>query len=136
LHARVGDLRLLLDIQPGDEVIAPTFAFVSTASAFTLRGARIVVAEVRPDTLIRSTRFNLDDTRLEIMITSGTRAVVLVHYAGFGCEMDSIGAIGRRHGVKIIEDNAHGLFGKYQGQWLGTFGELAVQSFHETKNIT
>jgi dTDP-4-amino-4,6-dideoxygalactose transaminase len=121
---------LLLDIQPGDEVIVPTFAFVSTANAFALRGARIVFADVRPDTL------NLDDTSLETMITSRTKAVVLIHYAGVGCEMDSINAIGRRHGVKIIEDNAHGLFGKYRGKWLGTFGELAVQSFHETKNVT
>jgi dTDP-4-amino-4,6-dideoxygalactose transaminase len=121
---------LLLDIQPGDEVIVPSFAFVSTANAFALRGARIVFADIRPDTL------NLDETSLDAMITTRTKAVVLIHYAGVGCEMDSINAIGRRHGVKIIEDNAHGLFGKYRGQWLGTFGELAVQSFHETKNIT
>ena len=121
---------LLLDIQAGDEVIVPSFAFVSTANAFALRGARIVFADVRPDT------FNLDETRLEAMITPRTKAVVLIHYAGVGCEMDSIGDIARRHGAKIIEDNAHGLFGKYRGEWLGTFGELAVQSFHETKNIT
>ncbi|MBV9298126.1 MAG: dTDP-4-amino-4,6-dideoxygalactose transaminase [Verrucomicrobia bacterium] len=121
---------LLLNIQAGDEVIAPAFAFVSTANAFALRGARIVFADIRPDTL------NLDEKSLEARITSRTKAVVLVHYAGVGCEMDSIGAIGRLHGIKIIEDNAHGLFGKYRGQWLGTFGELAVQSFHETKNIT
>ncbi|MBV9642685.1 MAG: dTDP-4-amino-4,6-dideoxygalactose transaminase [Verrucomicrobia bacterium] len=121
---------LLLNIQAGDEVIAPAFAFVSTANAFALRGARIVFADIRPDTL------NLDEKSLEARITSRTKAVVLVHYAGVGCEMGSIGAIGRLHGIKIIEDNAHGLFGKYRGQWLGTFGELAVQSFHETKNIT
>jgi dTDP-4-amino-4,6-dideoxygalactose transaminase len=121
---------LLLDIQTGDEVIVPAYAFVSTANAFALRGARIVFADVRPDT------FNLDETKLEALITSRTKAIVLIHYAGVGCEMDSIGPIGRLHGVKIIEDNAHGLFGKYRGQWLGTFGELAVQSFHETKNIT
>jgi dTDP-4-amino-4,6-dideoxygalactose transaminase len=121
---------LLLDIQAGDEVIVPAFAFVSTANAFALRGARIVFADVRPDTL------NLDETRLEALITPRTKTVVLIHYAGVGCEMDSIGAIARRHKVKIIEDNAHGLFGKYRGRWLGTFGELAVQSFHETKNIT
>ncbi|MBV9105101.1 MAG: dTDP-4-amino-4,6-dideoxygalactose transaminase [Verrucomicrobia bacterium] len=121
---------LLLNIQADDEVIAPAFAFVSTANAFALRGARIVFADIRPDTL------NLDEKSLEARITSRTKAVVLVHYAGVGCEMDSIGAIGRLHGIKIIEDNAHGLFGKYRGQWLGTFGELAVQSFHETKNIT
>jgi dTDP-4-amino-4,6-dideoxygalactose transaminase len=121
---------LLLDIQVGDEVVVPAFAFVSSANAFTLRGARIVFADVRPDT------FNLDEMRLEAMLTPRTKALVLVHYAGVGCEMDSIGAIARRHGVKIIEDNAHGLFGKYRGRWLGTFGGLAVQSFHETKNIT
>jgi dTDP-4-amino-4,6-dideoxygalactose transaminase len=121
---------LLLDIQAGDDVIVPAFAFVSTANAFALRGARIVFADVRPDTL------NVDETTLEAKITPRTKAAVLVHYAGVGCEMDSIGAIARRRGVEIIEDNAHGLFGKYRGQWLGTFGGLAVQSFHETKNIT
>ena len=121
---------LLLDIQTGDEVIVPSFAFVSTANAFALRGARIVFADVRPDT------FNLDESRLEAMITPRTKAVVPIHYAGVGCEMDSIGDLARRHGVKIIEDNAHGLFGKYRGKWLGTFGEFGVQSFHETKNIT
>jgi dTDP-4-amino-4,6-dideoxygalactose transaminase len=121
---------LLLDIQAGDEVIVPSFAFVSTANAFALRGARIVFGDVRPDT------FNLDETKLEAIITPRTKAVVLIHYAGVGCEMDSIDRIARSQGVKIIEDNAHGLFGKYRGKWLGTFGGLAVQSFHETKNIT
>ena len=121
---------LLLNIQPGDEVIVPAFTFVSTANAFALRGARIVFADVRADTM------NLDEKKLEALITPRTKAVVLVHYAGVGCEMDSISDISRRHGIKIIEDNAHGLFGKYRGRWLGTFGDLAVQSFHETKNIT
>jgi dTDP-4-amino-4,6-dideoxygalactose transaminase len=121
---------LLLDIQGGDEVIVPSFAFVSTANAFALRGARIVFAEVRPDTL------NLDETSLEALITPKTKAVVLIHYAGVGCEMDSIADIARNHSVTIIEDNAHGLFGKYRGRWLGTFGEFGVQSFHETKNIS
>lgn len=121
---------LLLDIQAGDEVIVPSFAFVSTANAFALRGARIVFADVRPDTL------NLDETRLEALITPKTKAVVPIHYAGVGCEMDSMCDIARHHGVKIIEDNAHGLFGRYRGRWLGTFGEFGVQSFHETKNIT
>ena len=130
LHARVGVSALLLEIQPGDEVIVPSFAFVSTANAFALRGARIVFADVRPDT------FNLDETKLEALITPRTKAVVPIHYAGVGCEMDSISKIARRHGVNIIEDNAHGLFGKYRGRWLGTFGEFGVQSFHETKNIT
>jgi len=121
---------LLLDIQPGDEVIVPTFTFVSSANAFALRGARIVFADIRPDTL------NLDETLLDSLITPRTKAVVLVHYAGVACEMDSFCATARRHGIKIIEDNAHGLFGKYRGRWLGTFGALAVLSFHETKNIT
>jgi len=121
---------LLLDIQAGDEVIVPSFAFVSTANAFALRGARIVFADVRPDTL------NLDETRLETLITTKTKAIVPIHYAGVACEMDSICDIARHHDVKIIEDNAHGLFGKYHGRWLGTFGEFGVQSFHETKNIT
>jgi len=121
---------LLLDIQPGDEVIVPSFTFVSTANAFALRGARILFADIRPDTL------NLDEQRLEPLIHSRTRAVVPVHYAGVGCEMDVIGGIAARHGCAVVEDNAHGLFGKYRGRWLGTFGCLATQSFHETKNIT
>jgi dTDP-4-amino-4,6-dideoxygalactose transaminase len=121
---------LLLDIQPGDEVIVPSFTFVSTANAFALRGARIVFADIRPDTL------NLDETRLEELITERTKAIVPVHYAGVGCEMDTILEIAHRHNVAVVEDNAHGLFGKYRGRWLGTFGCLATQSFHETKNIT
>ncbi len=121
---------LLLDIQPGDEVIVPSFTFVSTANAFALRGARIVFADIRPDTL------NLDESRLEQLITARTKAIVPVHYAGVGCEMDAILDIAARHRVPVIEDNAHGLFGKYRGRWLGTFGCLATQSFHETKNIT
>jgi dTDP-4-amino-4,6-dideoxygalactose transaminase len=121
---------LLLDIQPGDEVIVPSFTFVSTANAFALRGARIVFADIRPDTL------NLDEARLGELITAKTKAIVPVHYAGVGCEMDSILGIANRHGIAVVEDNAHGLFGKYRGRWLGTFGCLATQSFHETKNIT
>jgi dTDP-4-amino-4,6-dideoxygalactose transaminase len=121
---------LLLDIKPGDEVIVPSFTFVSTANAFALRGAKIVFADIRPDTL------NLDERQLESLVTPRTRAVVPVHYAGVGCEMDAIGAIADRHGIAIVEDNAHGLFGKYRSRWLGTFGRLAAQSFHETKNIT
>ncbi|HEY5912942.1 MAG TPA: dTDP-4-amino-4,6-dideoxygalactose transaminase [Verrucomicrobiae bacterium] len=121
---------LLLDIKPGDEVIVPSFTFVSTANAFALRGAKIVFADIRPDTL------NLDERRFEQLITPRTKAVVPVHYAGVGCEMDTILEIARRHGVQVVEDNAHGLFGKYRGRWLGTFGCLATQSFHETKNIT
>jgi len=121
---------LLLDIQPGDEVILPSFTFVSTANAFALRGARIVFADIRPDTL------NLDERQLPQLITPRTRAIVPVHYAGVGCEMDSLLALAREHNLAVIEDNAHGLFGKYRGRWLGTFGAMATQSFHETKNIT
>lgn len=121
---------LLLDIGPGDEVIVPSFTFVSTPNAFVLRGARIVFADVRPDTL------NLDETKLPALVTERTKAVVPVHYAGVGCEMDAIQALAQRHGFAVIEDNAHGLFGKYRGRWLGTIGAMAAQSFHETKNIT
>lgn len=121
---------LLLDIQPGDEVIVPSFTFVSTANAFALRGARIIFADIRPDTL------NLDEQQLAGLISSRTKVIVPVHYAGVGCEMDVIGEIAARHGVAVVEDNAHGLFGKFRGRWLGTFGCLAAQSFHETKNIT
>jgi len=121
---------LLLDIQPGDEVIVPSFTFVSTANAFTLRGAKIIFSDIRPDTL------NLDERQLEGLVSSRTKAIVPVHYAGVGCEMEVIGDIAARHGLPVVEDNAHGLFGKFRGRWLGTFGALAAQSFHETKNIT
>jgi len=121
---------ILLNIQPGDEVIVPSFTFVSTVNAFVLRGAKPVFADVRPDTL------NMDETKLESLITSKTKAIVPVHYAGVGCEMDDICAIAESHGIPIVEDNAHGLFGKYKGRYLGTFGSLATQSFHETKNFT
>jgi dTDP-4-amino-4,6-dideoxygalactose transaminase len=121
---------LLLDVRPLDEVIVPSFTFVSTVNAFVLRGATPVFCDIRPDTL------NLDETKLEALITMRTKAIVPVHYAGVGCEMDAIMEIARRHGVAVVEDNAHGLFGKFRGRWLGTFGCLATQSFHETKNIT
>lgn len=121
---------LLLDIQPGDEVIFPSFTFVSTVNAFVLRGARPVFADVRPDTL------NLDENQLERLVTSRTRAIVPVHYAGVGCEMDSIMALAEAYNLAVVEDNAHGLFGRYKGQYLGTFGAMATQSFHETKNFT
>ena len=107
---------LLLDIQPGDEVIVPSFTFVSTVNAFVLRGAYPVFSDVRPDTL------NLDESKLEKLITPRTKAIVPVHYAGIGCEMDAILEIARRNGVAVVEDNAHGLFGKYKGKYLGTFG--------------
>jgi dTDP-4-amino-4,6-dideoxygalactose transaminase len=121
---------LVLDIKPGDEVIVPAFTFVSTVNAFVLRGAKPVFIDVRPDTL------NFDEGQLEALITERTRAAVPVHYAGVGCEMDSILRVAGRHGVAIVEDNAHGLFGTYRGKYLGTFGCLATQSFHETKNFS
>jgi dTDP-4-amino-4,6-dideoxygalactose transaminase len=121
---------LLLDVGPEHEVIVPSFTFVSTANAFALRGARLVFADIRPDTL------NIDEQQLERLITPRTRAIVPVHYAGVGCEMDAICAIAAKHGAAVVEDNAHGLFGKYRNRWLGTFGALATQSFHETKNFT
>jgi dTDP-4-amino-4,6-dideoxygalactose transaminase len=121
---------ILLGIQPGDEVIIPDFTFVSTVNAFVLRGAKPVFVDVRPDTL------NLDESKLEAAITPRTKAVVPVHYAGVGCEMDSILEIARRHNIAVVEDNAHGLFGKYKGKYLGTFGAMATQSFHETKNFS
>lgn len=121
---------LLLDLKEGDEVIVPSFTFVSTINAFVLRNATPVFADVRPDTL------NLDESKLEALITPRTRAIVVVHYAGVGCEMDAILEIANRHGIPVVEDNAHGLFGKYKGRQLGTFGVMATQSFHETKNFT
>ena len=121
---------LLLDVKPDDEVIVPSFTFVSTVNAFVLRGARPVFSDIRPDTL------NLDETKLERLITPRTRAILVVHYAGVACEMDPILALAEKHGVAVVEDNAHGLFGKYKGKNLGTLGCLATQSFHETKNFT
>ncbi len=121
---------LLLDLKEGDEVVMPAFTFVSIANAFVLRGARPVFADIRPDTL------NLDEKKLPNLITRNTRAIVPVHYAGVGCEMDRILEVARKQNLAVIEDNAHGLFGKYRGRFLGTFGGLATQSFHETKNVT
>lgn len=121
---------LLLDIQAGDEVIVPSFTFVSTINAFVLRGATPVFADIRPDTL------NLDERQLESLITERTKAILLVHYAGVACEMDAIMAIAERHNIPVVEDNAHALFATYRGRYLGTFGQLATQSFHETKNFT
>ena len=120
---------LLLDVREGDEVIVPSFTFVSTVTAFVLRGVRPRFIDVRPDTL------NLDESQLERAITPRTRVILPVHYAGVGCEMDAILETAARHGIAVVEDNAHGLFGKYRGKPLGTFGCLAAQSFHETKNI-
>jgi dTDP-4-amino-4,6-dideoxygalactose transaminase len=120
---------LLLDLAPGDEVIVPSFTFVSTANAYALRGALPVFVDIRPDTL------NLDETQLEAAITPRTKAIVVVHYGGVACAMDEITAIARKHGLAVIEDNAHGLGGTYDGRPLGSLGLMATQSFHGTKNV-
>lgn len=121
---------LLLDVGAGDEVIVPSFTFVSSANAFVLRGAKPVFVDIRPDTL------NFDEQQFEALITPRTRVAVPVHYAGVGCEMDAILATAERHGVAIVEDNAHGFAGRFRGRPLGTFGCMAAQSFHETKNLS
>jgi dTDP-4-amino-4,6-dideoxygalactose transaminase len=121
---------LLLDIQPGDEVIVPSFTFVSTVNAFVLRGARPVFVDSRPDTL------NMDENLLEALVTPRTKAIVPVHYAGVACEMEGILEVANRFGVNVVEDNAHGLLGLYRDKNLGTLGRLATLSFHETKNFT
>jgi dTDP-4-amino-4,6-dideoxygalactose transaminase len=121
---------ILLDLKRGDEVIVPSFTFVSTVNAFVLRGAKPVFIDIRPDTL------NFDEMQLEALITPRTKAIFVVHYAGVGCEMDVINAIAQKHNLPVVEDNAHGLFGKYKGKNLGTFGAMATQSFHETKNVS
>ncbi|MEV6867976.1 dTDP-4-amino-4,6-dideoxygalactose transaminase [Streptosporangium subroseum] len=120
---------ILLDLRPGDEVIMPSFTFVSTANAYALRGAIPVFVDCRPDTL------NVDERLIEGAVTGRTRAVVVVHYAGVGCEMSAIGELAKRHDLALVEDNAHGLGGSYQGRPLGSFGRMATQSFHETKNV-
>jgi dTDP-4-amino-4,6-dideoxygalactose transaminase len=120
---------LLLDLQPGDEVIMPSFTFVSTANAFVLRGAVPVFVDIRPDTL------NLDENLIEAAITPKTRAICVVHYAGVGCEMDAIGEIAARHGLAIVEDAAQGILSTYRGKPLGAIGALGALSFHETKNV-
>lgn len=120
---------LLVDIQPGDEVIMPSFTFASTANAFVLRGAVPVFVDIRPDTL------NLDESLVEQAITDRTRAVAVVHYAGVACEMDVIGELARRHGLLVIEDAAQGVMSTYKDRPLGSLGDLAAVSFHETKNV-
>ncbi|MEB3983919.1 dTDP-4-amino-4,6-dideoxygalactose transaminase [Mycobacterium sp. 663a-19] len=122
-------MALLLDIEGGDEVILPSFTFVSTANAFVLRGGVPVFVDIRPDTL------NIDETRIEDAITSRTKAIAVVHYAGVGCEMDAIMAIASRHGLAVIEDAAQGAMGSYRGRALGSIGDLGALSFHETKNL-
>jgi dTDP-4-amino-4,6-dideoxygalactose transaminase len=121
---------ILLDIGPGDEVIVPSFTFVSGANAFVLRGAKPVFADIRQDTL------NTNEALVERLITPRTKAIAIVHYAGVACAMEPLLAISEKHGIPIIEDNAHGLFGKYQGRPLGSLGTFATQSFHDTKNVT
>jgi dTDP-4-amino-4,6-dideoxygalactose transaminase len=121
---------ILLDIQPGDEVILPSYTFVSTANAFVLRGAKPIFIDIRKDTL------NIDESILEGLITKNTKAIVPVHYAGVGCEMDKLMEVANQYNIPVVEDNAHGLFGKYKKKFLGTFGAFATQSFHETKNIS
>ncbi len=121
---------ILLDLVPGDEVIVPSYTFVSTALAFLMHGADIVFSDIREDTL------NIDDRKLESLVTEKTRAIVPMHYAGVGCEMDAIMDIARRHDLVVIEDNAHGLYGSWRGKPLGTIGHMATQSFHGTKNIS
>lgn len=120
---------LLLDIQPGDEVIMPSYTFVSTANAFVLRGGVPVFVDIRPDTL------NIDERLIEAAITPKTRAIVPVHYAGVACEMDTIMDIARRHGLAVVEDAAQGVMSTYKGRALGSIGDLGCYSFHETKNI-
>jgi dTDP-4-amino-4,6-dideoxygalactose transaminase len=120
---------LLLDLEAGDEVIMPSFTFVSTANAFALRGAAPVFVDIRPDTL------NIDENLIEAAITAQTRAICVVHYAGVGCEMDAIAAIAARHGITVVEDAAQGILASYRGRPLGAIGALGALSFHETKNI-
>jgi dTDP-4-amino-4,6-dideoxygalactose transaminase len=121
---------LLLNVGRGDEVIVPAFTFPSAANAFILRGAKPVFVDIRADTL------NIDESQIEERITARTKAICLVHYAGVGCEMDTIMTILRRQSVAVVEDNAHGLYGRYRGRYLGALGQLATLSFHETKNFS
>jgi len=121
---------MLLDIKPGDEVIIPAYTFVSTVNAFVRQGAKPIFVDIRPDTL------NIDECLIEQNITQRTRAIIVVHYAGVGCELDEIQRIAREYDIPVIEDNAHGMFGRYRGQKLGTFGIVSALSFHETKNIS
>lgn len=121
---------ILLDIKPGDEVIAPSFTFVSTVNAFVLRGASIVFIDIRPDTL------NIDENLIEDAITEKTKVIIPVHYAGVSCEMDKIMDIAKRHNLYVVEDAAQGVMATYKGKSLGTIGDFGAFSFHETKNYT
>lgn len=121
---------ILCDIQPGDEVIMPSYTFVSTADAFVMRGAKIVFVDIRPDTM------NIDENLIEDAITLKTKAIAPVHYAGVGCEMDAIMEIAKRHNLMVVEDDAQGIMSTYKGKALGTFGSFGCLSFHETKNFS
>ena len=121
---------ILLNLKPGDEVIVPSYTFVSSALSFYMHGATIRFCDIRPDTL------NIDEESIEDLINKNTRAIVVVHYAGVACEMDSIMKLAKKYNLYLIEDNAHGLHGKYKGINLGTFGDFSTLSFHETKNIS
>ena len=121
---------LLCDLQPGDEVILPSFTFSSTATAFVLAGAKLVFVDIRPDTM------NIDETKIEAAITERTRVIVPVHYAGVACEMDTIMDIAHRHNLKVVEDAAQGVMSTYKGRALGTIGDFGCYSFHETKNYS
>lgn len=121
---------LLCGIEPGDEVILPSFTFSSTATAFVLAGAKLVFVDVRPDTM------NIDETKIEAAITGKTRAICVMHYAGVACEMDTIMDIAARHGLKVVEDAAQGVMSTYKGRALGTIGDFGCYSFHETKNYS
>ena len=121
---------ILLDLSPDDEIIVPSYTFVSSALAFHMHGARIIFSDIRNDTL------NIDESNLESLITEKTKAIVVVHYAGVACEMSAIQALTKKYNILLIEDNAHGLYGKYYNRNLGSIGDVATQSFHETKNIS
>ena len=121
---------ILCDLQPGDEVILPSFTFSTTATAFVLVGAKLVFVDVRPDTM------NIDENKIEAAITDKTRVIVPVHYAGVACEMDTIMDIAKRHNLKVVEDAAQGVMSSYKGKALGTIGDFGCFSFHETKNYS
>jgi len=121
---------LLCDLQPGDEVILPSYTFSSTATAAVLAGAKLVFVDIRPDTM------NIDETKIEAAITERTRVIMVMHYAGVACEMDTIMNIARRHGLKVVEDAAQGVMATYKGKFLGTIGDFGCYSFHETKNYS
>lgn len=121
---------ILIDIQPGDEVIVPSYTFVSTANAFALRGAKIIFVDIKPDTM------NIDERKIEAAITTKTKAIVPVHYAGIACEMDTIMALANKYNLFVVEDAAQGMMSTYKGKALGTIGHIGAYSFHETKNYT